>query len=288
MNFIVTGGCGFIGSHLVEALTYLGQNVLVVDDLRNGKNIIKNDPNVSYIFDDVVDVVPQVDSRIHGIFHFANTPRIRYAMKRPKETLKNNINPTIHVAEWSRKYNCPLYFATSSSTIYSDKLSNPYTLGKSIGEDILSMYKSLYNLNYHLLYFYNVYGPREADYGEHSTVIRCFKNAIETGNPLRVFGSGKKTRDFTHVHDVVDGLVTLIKTKRRPVHVHLGTGNPCSIQDVAEAFSHPIVHEFDRPGEAQDTICKNPYVKSNHDVIDYIKSWKKEYDEAKDYVGLFN
>ena len=128
-----------------------------------------------------------------------------------------------------------------------------------------------------------MYGPREADYGEHSTVIRSFKNQILKGEPLRIFGSGRKTRDFTHIHDVVDMLIVLLKAEKKPRNVHLGTGNPYSIRDVAEAFKHPIVHEFDKPGEAHDTLCEEPYAPCDFDVIGYIKHWKEEFDESKTF-----
>ena len=282
MNFIVTGGCGFIGSHLVEALALLGQKVIVVDDLRNGNWMVKGDNNIHYITEDVCHFWP-TGMKIDAIIHLANTPRIRYALKHPAEAISNNINPTIQVAEWARYLKCPLFFATSSSTIYSDEMANPYTFGKSVSEKVLTMYKELYKINYYLMYFYNVYGPREADYGQHSTVIRCFKNAVKKDEPLRVFGSGSKTRDFTYIDDVIDGIIKLLKVRNKPKHVHLGSGNPYSILDVAEAFNHPIVHEFDRPGEAQDTLCKTPFIKSNADVISYIKHWKQTFDEAKVY-----
>ena len=282
MNILVTGGCGFIGSHLVESLALLGQKVLVIDDLRNGKWMVKGDDNIKYITEDVCHFWPS-GLKIDAIIHLANTPRIRYAMSHPAETITNNINPTIQVAEWARYLNCPLFFATSSSTIYSDRQSNPYTFGKSVAEEVLQMYENLYGVKYNLMYFYNVYGPREADYGQHSTVVRCFKNAVEKDEPLRIFGSGKKTRDFTYVTDVVDGIIKLLRDRRRPKAVHLGSGSPVSIQEIADAFNHPVIHEFDRPGEAQDTKCKVPYIRCTGDVIAYIKYWKQSFDEAKLY-----
>ena len=118
-----------------------------------------------------------------------------------------------------------------------------------------------------MLYFYNVYGPREADYGEYSTVVRAFKKCVEKDEPLRIFGSGKKQRDFTHIHDVIDGILQLLTTKNKPKNVHLGSGNPVSIMDVAKAFDHSIVHEFDKEGEAEVTEAPNPYIEPQYDVI---------------------
>ena len=284
MNYIVTGGCGFIGSHLVNALLVLGHKVLVIDDLRSGKTIFKHEHKVQYIHDEVCSIQPE--GHFHGIFHLANTPRVRLAMEKPVLALRNNIDPTIHVADWAKRLNCPLFFATSSSTIYSDKMSNPYTMGKAVSEEILEMYGKLYNIYYRLMYFYNVYGPREADYGPHSTVVRSFKKAVINNEALRIFGTGKKTRDFTHVDDVIDGILAALFGKEKSKQIHFGSGNPYSILDVANAFDHPIIHEFDRPGEAQDTLCKRPYVKVRHNVLDYIKFWKQEYTESQIYFNM--
>tara|TARA_R110002074_G_scaffold123683_1_gene259464 strand:- start:81366 stop:82256 length:891 start_codon:yes stop_codon:yes gene_type:complete len=281
--YIVTGGCGFIGSHLVEALLATGNKVVVIDDMRSGSHVVK-DENVQYVTEEVCSV--DIEGRYDGIFHFANTPRIRLAYEKPLLALRNGIDPTIHIAELARKFKCPLYFASSSSTIYSDRTSNPYTLSKAVSQDILDMYWELYNVPSHILYFYNVYGPREADYGIHSTVIRSFKNAIQIESPLHIYGTGKKTRDFTHVDDVVDGLLNLILMKKKPRHAHFGTGNPYSIKEIADAFEHPVVYEFDKKGEAQDTICETPFIVANYDVIDYIKFWKREFDEAKKYFEV--
>ena len=115
-----------------------------------------------------------------------------------------------------------------------------------MSEDILELYSSFYRVHYHMLYFYNVYGARESDYGEYSTVVRAFKKCVENDVPLRVFGSGKKERDFTHIYDVIDGILKLLSEKKKPQHIHLGRGKPTSVLDVAKAFGHPMVHEFDK------------------------------------------
>ena len=273
-NFIVTGGCGFIGGHLTEALLLHEQKVTVVDDMRSGEYKIPH-KNVRYIHKDVAEIFPT--GQYDAIFHLAATPRVRMSHKSPYHTIKNNLDSTLTVCEWARKLRVPIFFAASSSTKFSDPKSNPYTYSKSVSEEILDLYNRLYRVNYHMLYFYNVYGPREADYGEYSTVIRSFKKCVESGVPLRVFGSGKKERDFTHIYDVIDGILQLLQHKRKPRDVHLGGGKPVSILDVAKAFDHPIVHEFDKPGEAEMTRCDSPFYDTEYDVIKYIKDWKEEF-----------
>jgi len=126
------------------------------------------------------------------------------------------------------------------------------------------------------MFFYNVYGPGEADYGPYSTVIRKFKKDYLAGESLTIFGNGSKERDFTHVDDVVQGILQLLVDERHLKEVHFGKGDPKSIVSIAQAFNTPIVHSFDKPGEAQTTICKTPYIECPNDVFSYIENWLTE------------
>ena len=276
-NIIVTGGCGFIGSHLVEKLSEQGFAVTVVDDNRSGSYYIERE-NIEYHKCDVVDFNPHH----HGIeppsaiFHLANSPRIRRALEYPTETITNNIATTCAVADWARVFNCKLFFATSSSTQYAESHENPYTFSKIMCETTLNLYRKLYSLDYVLMYFYNVYGPGEADYGEYSTVIRKFKQDYLAGKPLTIYGKGDKQRDFTHVHDVIQGLLELMIDPNLPSIAHFGKGEPKTISSIADCFKHPVVHTFDRKGEAQRTCCTSPYIECPNDVHEYIKQWVQE------------
>ena len=276
-NVIVTGGCGFIGSHLTKNLLDQGFCVTVVDDNRTG-NVFLNHNSVEYHKCDVVDFNP-FDDNIEPpacIFHLANSPRVRRALEYPTETITNNVNTTCTVADWARIFNCKLFFSTSSSTQYKESQGNPYTFSKVVCESILQMYRNLYALDFVLMFYYNVYGPGEADYGQYSTVIRKFKQDYLQGKPLTIFGTGKKERDFTHVDDVVQGLIQLLADPSLPSTAHFGKGDPKTISSIADAFDHHIVHSFDRKGEAQQTLCKNPYIECPNDVHNYIKKWVKE------------
>lgn len=280
MHIVVTGGCGFIGGHLVDKLVDHGYQVTVVDDQRNGNYMSMKGLDlgvVDYIQEEVANFMPPP---CDAIIHLANTPRVRLSFEQPVDAILNNIGPTVHVCDWAATYDVPLYFAQSSSAIYSEPHSNPYTFGKAMCEETLEFYKKHWGLKFHLMYFYNVYGPREADYGEHSTVVRAFKNQIKKGESLKVYGTGLKSRDFTHVDDVVSGIIKLLTAPKKPKQVHFGSSCPYTINEVAAAFDHPIVHEFDKPGEAAHTVCKNPYVKRTKDVISYIKEWKRRNHNA--------
>ena len=276
-HVIVTGGCGFIGSHLTRRLLEQGFCVTVIDDNRTG-NVFHSHDSVEYHKCDVVDFNPHINSiePPSAIFHLANSPRVRRALEYPTETIVNNIGTTCAVADWARIFNCKLFFSTSSSTQYAESLNNPYTFSKVVCESALSMYRELYSLDYVLMYFYNVYGPGEADYGQYSTVIRKFKQDYLAGNPLTIYGKGDKERDFTHIDDVIQGMLQLTADPTSPSIAHFGSGSPRSIASIADCFKHPVVHSFDRKGEAQRTHCEFPYMEPTHDVHEYIKNWVQE------------
>ena len=276
-NIIVTGGCGFIGSHLVDQLSQQGFFVTVVDDNRSGQKYFERE-NIEYHKCDVVNFNPHhfMVEPPSAIFHLANSPRIRRALEYPTETIVNNIGTTCAVADWARIFNCKLFYATSSSTQYSESHENPYTFSKIMAETSLKLYRSLYSLDYVLMYFYNVYGPGEADYGEYSTVVRKFKKDYLEGKPLTIYGTGKKERDFTHVHDVVQGMLELMTDPNLPSVAHFGKGDPKTISSIADCFDSPVVHTFDRKGEAQRTLCRTPYITCPNDVHTYIKKWVQE------------
>ena len=274
-KIVVTGGCGFIGSHLVDRLSDIGFHVYVVDDMRQGKYVIDR-PNVEYFFEDVSTCkLTEKITRPLAIMHLANSPRVRRSLEEPRDTIDNNITTTTAVADWARHWHTYLFFATSSSTQYKDSV-NPYTWSKAACEGILELYKELYDLKYMKMFFYNVYGPGEADYGPYSTVIRKFKKDYLKGNPLTIFGNGSKERDFTHVDDVVQGILQLLVDPEHHEEVHFGKGDPKTILSIAQAFNTSIVHSFDKPGEAQTTICKRPYIECPNDVFSYIDNWLKE------------
>jgi|TARA_R110002050_G_scaffold277093_1_gene422558 nucleoside-diphosphate-sugar epimerase len=276
-NIIVTGGCGFIGSHLTKQLLENGFAVTVVDDNRTGKTFFKHEA-VEYWKVDVKDFNPH-KSHIEppvAIFHLANSPRVRRSLEYPTDTIVNNVGSTCAVADWARTFNIKLFFATSSSTQYIESRGNPYTFSKLVCEETLNLYRTLYSLDYVLMFFYNVYGPGEADYGEYSTVVRKFKKDYLQGKSLTIFGTGKKERDFTHVDDVVQGLIQLLADPGLPAKAHFGKGEPQTISSIADSFDHHVVHSFDRKGEADKTLCTDPYIECPNNVHDYIKNWVKE------------
>ena len=282
-NVLITGGCGFIGSHLVDEIKthHPHVQVTVVDDLRTPGKYQRDD--VNYIIKSIQDPQTVMDLKMHysfdTIFHLANTPRVRRAIEFPAETIDNNVTSTTAVCEIALEHGSHVFFSQSSSVQYDETQLNPYTLSKKFADQILMMYGMEYGVQVTNMYYYSVYGPREADYGPYSTVIRRFKQRLESNEPLEIFGNGSKKRDFTFVKDVVRNMMRMIEDEDimsgKVIDVHFGRGKPVSIMDIAKAFDHPIIHKFDLPGEAQVTHCLTPYGDYQCEVLDYITVWRK-------------
>ena len=286
-NVLVTGGCGFIGGHLVDLLqkTYPGINIVVVDDLRTpGNHSIKG---VKYFYTSIQDELLVADLKnnysFDTIFHLANTPRVRRAIEFPAETIDNNVTSTTAVCEIALTHSSHVYFAQSSSVQYTDDgtSQNAYTLSKLFADEILNLYMEQYGLQVTNMFYYSVYGPREADYGPYSTVVRRFKQRVQENEPLEIYGNGTKQRDFTHITDVVTNMMLMTEDPRiksgEIKDVHFGAGKPVSIEKVANAFDHNKVYKFDMPGEAQVTKCLEPYGEYVGNVIKYIEEWKNGF-----------
>ena len=280
-NFLVTGGCGFIGGHFVEALRKEFEGmIVVVDDLRTPGN--HRVAGVDYIEKSIQECYKDfMQSSIDYIVHLGNTPRVRRAIEFPGEAIENNVTSTVAVCELGLELSAKVYFAQSSSINYlEDTSSNAYTLSKVMADMTLDLYMDQYGLEVTKMFYYNVYGPREADYGPYSTVIRRFKQFIQMGEPLQIFGDGSKTRDFTHVDDVVENMIRMFDEDLGMIgfrdEVHLGRGRPHSIQEIADAFQHYTVYKFDLPGEALDTLCEEPFGFYERNVLEYINEWVKD------------
>ena len=292
MNVLVTGGAGFIGTNLIERLLDDGHKVVSLDNYSTGKeeNEIDN-KNVTYYNVDLRDAVdfdffmekPDI------IYHLAALPRIQPSFEFPAITFEANVLGTLNLLEWIRnkEEKIPIIYAGSSS-FHGGVYKNPYTFTKWQGEELFRMYNKVFGLPMVICRFYNVYGPHQLTEGEYCTVIGIFEKQCKEGVELTITSDGEQRRDFTHVFDIVDGLVKcgdalVLDTNKYKVDgqvFELGRGKNYSINEIAQSFECGYTYIPERPGEVRETLCDDTKAKDllgwnpTIDVIDYIKGLK--------------
>ena len=245
MRYLVTGGAGFIGSHLVESLINNKYNIVVVDDLSSGyKENISSLPKNKLMIEKVQNVsVDQIGS-IDGIFHLAAQASVPYSIDNIFESSKNNILSALKVFELSKDQNIPVVYA-SSSAVYGNlplgddtkmkyDIVSPYAQDKLTIEHYAAMMFDIYNVNSTGLRLFNVYGPRQDPTNPYSGVISIFIDRILKGNPVTING-GFQTRDFIYVQDVVNVMVKsmeLLFEKNICEYFNVGTGLSVTIDEL--------------------------------------------------------
>jgi len=259
---LVTGGCGFIGSHLVDFLLSKEENIkiFVVDNMDSGKidNIV-NDKRVEYFFKDVrylleYDKLIKDLNGIDTIFHLGARARIQPSFDEPSETVDINARGTSVVCELARTLGAKVVYAGSSS-FYGGVYLNPYSFTKWQGEEICKMYSEVYGLSTAIARFFNVYGPRHPKSGPYGTVVGVFERQYQNKNPLTITGNGEQRRDFTHVLDIVSGLYAMSLEEHSGDVYNLGTGTNYSINELAALFNTEVTYVPKRRGEAWITLA---------------------------------
>lgn len=251
MKVLVTGGLGFVGSNLVDVLIEKDYKVFVVDDLSSGNEAWINE-KASYAYGDVQNINNNIKNDFEVIFHLAAEARIQPSFERPLRWQQSNINGTAAICEFARQNDSKLIFAGSSSC-YGGKFMNPYTFSKKISEEMCEMYSRIFELSTVTARFFNVYGPRNPLIGDHTPIIAKFEQLKKQGMPLTVVGDGEQRRDFTHVYDICNGLISLSKDKWKGEVFNLGTGKNYSINELVKMFQSEKIHLPNRPGESRET-----------------------------------
>jgi UDP-glucose 4-epimerase len=185
-----------------------------------------NVEQIEYIRGDEVDLC----------FHLAALSRIQPSFEAPSEFFRVNTGGTEAICEWARKWNVKIVYSGSSSQ-WHDPFQSPYAMYKKLGEDVCKMYKKVFGTNIEIARFYNVYGPHEITEGEWAAVIGKWRGQVEKNHPITIIGDGKQRRDFTHVDDIIDGLIKIgFGTETHEDAWELGTGFNYSLNQVAEMF----------------------------------------------------
>lgn len=278
MRILVTGGLGFVGSNLVDSLIKLGNEVTVIDNLSSTSSSKHNKNNfATYIIDDIKNI-NQINFEEHFevIYHLAGLARIQPSFENPLAYIKVNISGTAIICELAKNHSAKLIYSSSSS-INNGKHKTPYTFSKWGGEEVLKTWRECYNLNSSICRFYNVYGPREPKTGDYATVIRKFIRQYKSKEPLTIVGDGKQRRDFTHVSDIVEGLIKVASLNKNDLF-HLGRGVNYSINELASMFKYDNIQYVPlRKGEGLVTLAdyQNTFTKlgweATYNLEDYIK-----------------
>jgi len=270
MKAIVTGGAGFIGSHVVELLLDKGYEVLALDNFSNGQKenvvLFKDNPHYSFVEVDLSEPFEEeLFKDAEYIFHMAALADIIPSVKNPFKYHRANVNGTILVLEAARKFPPKKFVYCASSSCYGTpdeyptkedadiRPEYPYAFTKYIGEEYVLFWGKLYQLPVVSLRYFNVYGTRAKNNATYGAVFKVFLSQKLHGEPLTVVGDGSQTRDFTYVTDVARAtLLAAIKPVRDEI-INIGTGRPQSVKRLADLISPNQISIPKRPGEPDTT-----------------------------------
>jgi UDP-glucose 4-epimerase len=258
---VVTGGAGFVGSHVAEALLARGDEVTVIDDLSTGKR--ENVPAGATLVEHDVRQPFEVDADV--VFHLAAQADVRVSVADPGLDAEVNVLGTVRVLEAARLAGAQVVFASTGGAIYGEcerpareddeRLPlSPYGVSKLAGEEYLAGYNRLHGTRHVALRYGNVYGPRQDPHGE-AGVVAIFFARLREGKPLTVFGDGRQTRDYIHAEDVAQA--TLLAAAGEGGVFNVGTGLETSVLELAELCGRAagvepeLVHAPERAGELQ-------------------------------------
>ena len=279
---LVTGGAGFVGSHLCERLVAEEYTVISLDNYFTGSEQ-NHVPGVEYRRGHTKDIAEHVPETVDRIFHLGEYARVEQSFDDVPLVLESNLTGTAAVLEFARTTGAKLIYA-GSSTKYADagigKDQSPYAWTKASNTNLVQRYGDWFGLSYAITYFYNVYGPRERADTKTGTVIAIFAERMRNGDALQVRLPGTQTRNFTHVLDIVDGLVRVGEHGQGDEY---GLGHPdsYSIKEVAEMFAGSIEYLPERAGNRMTSSVDVHRAeleldwKPHHDLPDYIAELKQ-------------
>lgn len=254
-TFVVTGGCGFIGSHLVDRLIHYNNKVIVIDNCSTGSYENCNKSAV-FIKEDITNISKLEEifnkfNSIDGVFHLAAIARTPWCIDDPVLCYNVNVLGTINVLEVCRKKNIKRVVLSSSNVVYA--AYTPYRTSKEALENIGKAYNDLYNMSIVSLRYSNVYGKRQSEEGPSPNVFASLRKSKRELGKLLITGDGTQTRNYTHVSDIVEGNVLAMFSKVTGV-IDLCTGISIPLNEAAEYFECPIEYIDERKGDIKHII----------------------------------
>lgn len=284
MKSLVTGGCGFIGSHIVDCLLKEGHDVIVIDNFSTGRleNLAhhKNDEHLTVVEADICDYqrIESLFADVDWVFHMAALADIVPSIQNPETYFRSNVDGTFAVLQAAKAANVKRFMYTASSSCYgipdkypTDELADirpeyPYALTKRLGEELALHWARLYKLPVVSLRLFNVYGTRSRTSGTYGAVFGVFLGQKLAGKPYTVVGDGMQTRDFTYVTDVVDAFVTVAKSDVIGEVFNVGSNHTYSVNQLVELLGGETVHIPKRPGEPD---CTYADTKKIHRILNW-------------------
>ena len=266
---LVTGGAGFIGSHLVDALIDAGLRVRTIDNFATGRRDRLNSA-AEVVEADIRDasLIANAFDGVDTVFHVAALPRIPLSIAQPVETHMTNVVGTLNVLIAARDHKVRRFVFSGSSSVYGDQTSiplvetmtpnplNPYALQKYVGEQYARMFHRLFAMQTITLRYFGVYGPRMPYEGSYVLAIAAFLKARRERRPLEIYGDGEQTRDFTHVSDVVSANMLAMDCEIADGRaLNIGRGENVSVNRIAAMIGGPTVHHERRAGDMRDTLA---------------------------------
>ena len=267
-KILVTGGAGFIGSHLTDELIRLGYSVVVVDDLSTGKlqNVNKKAQFIKLDLGSASasKILTPLLKNIDYVFHLATIPRIQYCLENSLVCHKANINGTLNllnccvnnknIKKLVHISSCMVYGTSNGLTVSESDLLKPktiYGVQKYMQEMYLDVFTRYFNLPSVVLRYFGVYGTkRHSESGSYPNVTAAFSRDKRTKNKLTIYGDGKQSRDFVHVFDALMPAIVAMRSGFNTEEIfNIGTGKPVTINEVARYYNCPVVHKKARPND---------------------------------------
>ncbi|PHM16451.1 MAG: ADP-L-glycero-D-manno-heptose-6-epimerase [Sulfuricurvum sp. PD_MW2] len=249
-RILVTGGAGFVGSNLCERLLKNpNYDIYSLDNYFTGSEA-NHIPNVTYIKGDTAQISELVTFNPDMVYHLGEYSRVEQSFDDIEKVWRYNKDGIFAVLEFVRKAGCKILYA-GSSTKFGDgglgRSASPYAWTKATNTELVMNYGAWFNVPYAITYFYNVYGPREIQTGKYATLIALFKEKMKKGEPLTIVAPGTQKRNFTHIDDIIDGLV-LVGENGYGDEFGIGSPEAYSILEIAEMFGGKIEMLPERKG----------------------------------------
>ena len=273
MKCLVTGGAGFIGSNLVDALVKAGHGVIVIDNESSDANeqFYWNDKAQNYKFDiSEYEQIRTLFDNVDVVFHLAAEARIQPSIENPLLAVKTNVLGTATVLQCAREAGVKRVIYSSTSSAYGLKNKpplkedmpkdclNPYSVSKTAGEELCLMYTELFGLETVVFRYFNVFGERQPLRGQYAPVVGIFLRQRAGSQSLTIVGDGEQKRDFAHVLDVVGAnIAAMNRLNKKCVGkiINVGTGVNYSVNELASFISENTINLPSRPAESRETLA---------------------------------